>query len=127
MLQQQPGLQPEEQQRHAQAQLQFAQWLLRLGNGTERTYPDVGEGMIKIPEGMCAADQGGNALDAFINEVLFPGDQYAAGSAILVAKNDTVDQINEKAMKIFPGVVRTMQALYYCVYFAVVHCLQRAL
>ena len=77
-----------------------------MGDGAERTYPDIGEGMIKIPESMFAVTQTAEGLDAFIAEVLFPGGQYAAGSAVLVAENDAVDDINEKAMKIFPGVMR---------------------
>ena len=28
----------------------FANWLMRVGNGTEVTYPEVGEGMIRIPD-----------------------------------------------------------------------------
>ena len=66
----------------------FADWLIRVGDGTEQTYPDVGEGMIRVPAHMCAVAQ---SLDPFIAEVLFPGGLYAAGSAILVAKNDTID------------------------------------
>ena len=95
----------------------FADWLLRIGEGREQTYPEMGEGMIKIPE--CLRSKAKN-LDEFLEEI-FPGIKYVVNEglsksfnddawitwitsrAIICPINDNCQEINEKMIKKIDG------------------------
>ena len=85
-------------------EIDFAKYLLTLGNGTATVHPDIGEDMIQIPKKYAV-----KTMDELIERV-FPGiengytDKYfVAHCAILTPINDNVDKINESIMDKFPG------------------------
>ena len=89
-------------------EVDFAKYLLTLGNGTAPVHPEVGDDMIQIPKEYLVS-----SLDELIEKV-FPGiehgyaDQlFVSHRAILTPINDNVDKINEIIMKKFPGEGKT--------------------
>ena len=85
-------------------EVDFAKYLLTLGNGTAPVHPEVGDDMIQIPKEYLV-----NSLDELIEKV-FPGIEhgyadklFVSRHAILTPINDNVDKINEIIMKTFPG------------------------
>ena len=86
----------------AQQGQDFADLLIRLGNGTEQTYPVKGEDYIKLPQEMCARS---DSVTDLINEVIYPRGQHDPEAAIMVARNVEVDDINAKAIALFEGEV----------------------
>ena len=89
-------------------QVDFANYLLALGNGAVPLHPEVGEDMIQVPKQFLV-----DTIDELIEKVL-PGigDGYAdkyfvACCAILTPINDNVDKINESIMEKFPGKGKT--------------------
>ena len=85
-------------------EVDFAKYLLTLGNGTAPVHPKVGDDMIQIPKEYLV-----NSLDELIEKV-FPGIEhgyadklFVSHPAILTPINDNVDKINEIIMKKFPG------------------------
>jgi hypothetical protein len=89
-------------QQEAQAGQDFADFLLRVGDGAEQTYPEIGEDIIRLPRNMCASS---DSLPDLVSTVLFPAGVLCPGAAILVARNNEVDDINKLAMGRFPGQV----------------------
>ena len=94
--------------RVAADEVDFAAYLLQIGNGTEQIHPHVGEDMIQIPKEFLV-----HSLDELINRV-FPNieesyhDKYfVARHAILTPKIESVDKINEITMDKFPGEAKT--------------------
>jgi len=92
-------------EQEAQVRQDFADFLLRVGDGTEETHPEKGEDLIKLPHNMCAQS---DSLTDLVGTVLFPAGQLSEGAAILVARNAEVDEINKMAMDRFDGEVRTV-------------------
>ena len=83
-------------------EVDFAKYLLTLGNGTAPVHPEVGDDMIQIPKEYLV-----NSLDELIEKV-FPGIEhgyadklFVSRRAILTPINDNVDKINEIIMKKF--------------------------
>jgi ATP-dependent DNA helicase PIF1 len=85
----------------------FADYLLRVGNGTEETDE---EGNIQLPEDICVSSTGDTAdIEKLIDHV-FPAlhnnmdnQHYMTSRAILSTKNDSVDGINEHMIEHFQG------------------------
>ena len=85
-------------------EVDFAKYLLTLGNGTAPVHPEVGDDMIQILQEYLV-----NSLDELIEKV-FPGIEhgyadklFVSHRAILTPINDNVHKINEIIMKKFPG------------------------
>ena len=85
---------------------EFSEYLLRIGDGREPTYDDIGEGIIRVPDDMLEPSQ---TLEGLIGEIY--GDlahrhqdkQYMSERTILTLKNRDVDSINDTIMQSFPG------------------------
>nr|XP_051196959.1 uncharacterized protein LOC127310315 [Lolium perenne] len=83
----------------------FAEYLLRIGNGTEKTNED---GEILLPTSICVPNNH-NGLDKLIDHIYrTPGSsledpKYITSRAILATKNDCVDKINLKMIDRFQG------------------------
>lgn len=93
----------------ARAQQDFAEFLLRVGDGTEAVEADVGDDMIRLPPAMCAATQDPADLLKTIygtDPAAFQDPSFMVGRGILTPKNADVDVLNEIALKTFPGQVR---------------------
>lgn len=96
---------PDAEARAAELQA-FADYLLRVGNGTERVYPEKGDQFIRIrPEMVCPADEAGvDRVEDLIKEV-YGGLQsitnpaaraaFITERAILTPRNEDVDRINK--------------------------------
>ena len=82
----------------------FAEWLLRVGDGTEREYPAVTPHAILLPPSIVAEPSG---VDALISRIFDParlGDKaYVSERAILTPLNADVDDINARVLKLFAG------------------------
>ena len=87
--------------------LWFADYLLRVGNGTEETDE---EGNIRLPEDICVPPTGDGAdLEKLIDHV-FPAlddnmadPNYMTSRAILSTKNDNIDKVNTRMIERFQG------------------------
>ena len=92
----------------AQEQQEFANWLQRIGEGTEQIYEIEGNNCIHIPDDLCIGCKEKDELDVLIQEVY--GDlqnindwnarvNYIIERAILTPKNEDVDYINNYMAK----------------------------
>ncbi|KAL5729946.1 DNA helicase [Ranunculus cassubicifolius] len=84
----------------------FAQFLLRIGNGTE---PLSADNLITLPQDMIIPWESEDSLQHLISTV-FPdismnaeNADYMINRALLTTTNDQVDQINEMVLSHFPG------------------------
>ena len=89
-------------------QIDFANYLLTLSNGTSLVYPHIGEDIIRIASTYLVG-----SMEELIDKV-FPElengytDRYfVSHKAILTPLNANVDKLNEDIMAIFPGVSKT--------------------
>ena len=89
-------------------EVDFANYLLQLGNGTTPVHPEIGEDMVKVPNKYLV-----DSTDELIDKV-FPQlengymDKYfISHGAILTPLNDNVDKLNEVIMAKFPGECKT--------------------
>ena len=94
--------------RVANDEVDFAAYLLDIGNGTVNVHSEVGEDIIQLHKDYLV-----DTMDELINKV-FPNvensytDKYfVARCAILTPKNENVDKINEVIMTKFPGEGKT--------------------
>uniref|UniRef100_K3Z0E3 ATP-dependent DNA helicase n=1 Tax=Setaria italica TaxID=4555 RepID=K3Z0E3_SETIT len=85
----------------------FAEYLLRIGNGTEETNEN---GEICLPTNICVQHTtNGNGLDTLIDNIyqmdnaLLKDPTYITSRAILSTRNDCVDNINLKMIERFQG------------------------
>ena len=84
----------------------FEYFLRQIGDGTFPVLDEIGENVIQLPDNiMTPADK----LSDFIDEI-YPdlernsnSHQYMAERALLCAKNETVDEINNLILSNFPG------------------------
>ncbi|GJZ48942.1 uncharacterized protein Tco_0603132 [Tanacetum coccineum] len=86
---------------------EFAEWILKVGNGT-LSEPNDGEAIVDIPEEICikeAADPIQAIVDFtfpdLMNNLDTPG--YFQGKAVLAPTNEVVDTINDKLLENMPG------------------------
>ncbi|KAG5560902.1 hypothetical protein RHGRI_004059 [Rhododendron griersonianum] len=94
----------------AASDLVFSDFLLRIGNGEEKT---TGDEMVEIPSKMLIKiEENDNPENALISAV-YPSIQqnsesaeYITKRAILAPKNETVDILNEKLITFFPSEAR---------------------
>jgi hypothetical protein len=91
----------------AQNDPEFAEYLLRIGNGTEKTNEND---EILLPRSICVQEKADNkGLDGLINHIykttgdLLEDPKYITSRAILATKNDCVDRINLKMIDRFKG------------------------
>ena len=89
-------------------EVNFAAFLLTIGDGTAKVHADRGEDMIQIPHEYLV-----DSIDDLVDKV-FPNiddgyldKYYASRRAILTPKNENVDKINEKIMDRFPSIGHT--------------------
>ena len=90
------------------SQQQFVDYLLQIGEGEEPVYKDIGEDIIKLDDDLVFNDE---KLESLISEVFdnlndnyhFNEDyaDYIKDRAILILKNNDVDDINEKIINTF--------------------------
>jgi ATP-dependent DNA helicase PIF1 len=91
----------------AQQQQSWANYLQRIGEGTEQVFPEVGEEVVLIPEDMWCQ---GDTIDSLVDEVY--GDlgcftdsqsrnEHIIQRAILTPLNEDVDSINTAIMNRF--------------------------
>jgi hypothetical protein len=91
----------------AKQQQAWADYLQRIGEGTEQVFPEVGEETVSIPKDMCCQ---GDTIDSLVNEVY--GDlgrftdsqsrnEHIIQRAILTPLNKDVDNINIVIMNRF--------------------------
>ena len=93
----------------AQSDPWFADYLLRIGGGTEEVNGD-GDGDVRLPDDICVPYTGdGKDLDRLI-ECIFPelnenmaSKDYITSRAILSTQNERVDMINMKMINSFQG------------------------
>ena len=91
----------------AQSDPWFADYLLRIGGGTEEVN---GDGDVRLPDDICVPYTGdGKDLDRLI-ECIFPklnenmaSKDYITSRAILLTRNERVDMINMKMISSFQG------------------------
>ena len=87
---------------------EFSEYLLRIGDGREPTYNDIGEGIVWVPDDMLEPSQ---TLKGLISDIY--GDlahrhqdkQYMSERTILILQNRDVDSTNDMIMQLFPGEV----------------------
>jgi hypothetical protein len=88
----------------AQSDPWFADFLSRIGNGTEETDSDCN---VQLPEDICVPCTGKDIdLDRLIEHVFCDLDENITdptSRAILTTRNDSVDNINMRMIKHFPG------------------------
>jgi hypothetical protein len=91
----------------AQQQEAWADYLQRIGEGTEQVFPEVGEEAVLIPKNMCCQ---GDTIDSLVDEVYgnlgrFTDSQscneHIIQRAILTPLNEDVDSINTAIMNRF--------------------------
>ena len=94
--------------RVAADEIDFSSYLLKIGDGTTKVDPKVGQDMIQIPREYLV-----DTTDKLIHKV-FPNIEngysdryYVARRAILTPRNESVDWINETIMTKFPGKGKT--------------------
>ena len=83
--------------------LQFAQWLLQIGAGSQ---VDIHTQNITVPDNMICTD---NSIEGLIDQI-YPDirhgqkdDQYFLDRNILACTNDAVRDLNSKVLEMFPG------------------------
>ena len=90
--------------RVAADEIDFAAYLLEIGNGTVQLHSEVGEDIIQIPNEYLVS-----TVDELVKKVFpninegYTDKYYAARNAILTPKNENVDNINELIIDRFPG------------------------
>ena len=103
---------------------QFADYLLKVGEGREETFPEIGEDMIMIPEELKSKAE---TLDQFCDEI-FPNMNEIVGQglhsddptnawtewlmdrAIIVPTNNEANDINKICIEKFPGKERVYKS-----------------
>ncbi|XP_071138401.1 uncharacterized protein [Mytilus edulis] len=92
---------------HSNDQADFENFLLRIGNGKEKLYPNVGSAKIQLPKDLCICpDKNGlkNLTYKLYGDILESSDYSKfTDRAILTTTNDDVDTINTMVM--FPSTV----------------------
>ena len=96
------------QQQQDNEQQEFVNYLLRIGEGKESTYSNIGEDMIKLHNSMI---HNNDNIESLISKVFCDLDynnsnyvNYIKDQAILTTRNEDVDDINEHIINIFPGI-----------------------
>ena len=89
-------------------QIDFANYLLTLGNGTSPVYPHIGEDIIRIPS-MYLVGSTEELIDKVFPELEngYTDRYFVSHRAILTPLNANVDKLNEDIMAMFPGVGKT--------------------
>lgn len=90
----------------AQSDSWYADFLLRVGNGTEETF---GDDYVKLPDDIVVNYTSDDSVDKLI-DLVFPNlpanctsVEYMRGRAILSTRNEHVDKLNARMIGMFPG------------------------
>ena len=89
-------------------EVDFAAYLLDIGNGTVNVHSEVGEDIIQLHKDYLV-----DTMDELINKVFsnvensYTDKYFVARCTILTPKNENVDKINEVIMTKFPGEGKT--------------------
>ncbi|XP_022159149.1 ATP-dependent DNA helicase PIF1-like [Momordica charantia] len=91
----------------AQNDYQFAEYLLKIGNGTE---PSIVEDYVRLPKDIAIIDEGHEDSVLKLLNIVYPdlpqnamSAEYITNRAILSTTNEYVDEINNKMIRLFPG------------------------
>ena len=86
-------------------QRDFASWLLRVGDGTEKVYPAISPNAIRLPDAIVASVPTAQFLiDTIYGEPRrFADAHYLVERAILTPRNEDVNDINDRVRKLFTG------------------------
>src|SRR6266542_4867685 len=95
-------------------QKQFVDYLLKIGEGKENIYENIGEDIIQLPNKIIFDKN--DTIVSFISKIFYnlnenyANDQtyvdYIRDRAILTLKNEDVNSINKQIINIFSGEVR---------------------
>jgi ATP-dependent DNA helicase PIF1 len=94
----------------AHRQQDFADYLKRIGDGTETVYPTIGEDFIRIRDDMCCTGGANSTLEHLIQDVygglsvlhdFVSRSDFIVERAILTPLNADVDMLNNKIMSMF--------------------------
>ena len=83
--------------------IEFSKYILRVGEGKEKNYPEIGNDMIKLPNDICVPLT--NTAD-LIKKVYEDFDknyhdiEYLMNRGVLVTTNKLADQINEDVLSL---------------------------
>ena len=83
----------------------FAEYLLRIGNGTEPIITDLDGDYIQLPKDLCIKEDNVDELISFVfNDLLnnYKNEDYFKNRAILCTKNKTVDFLNQTILNSIP-------------------------
>ena len=92
----------------AERQRDFGEFLLRVGDGKEPTFAEVGEDYIQLPSDMLENSQQRKGLIDWVYHDLLQHHRdpsYFAKRAVLSLKNSDVDALNDIVLDMFPGEV----------------------
>ncbi|XP_021959697.1 ATP-dependent DNA helicase pif1-like [Folsomia candida] len=85
--------------------IEYSNWLMKLGNGELKNQDGLNENLIEIPESMLTSE---NIIKDIFGETLTPDNvEQFSQRAILCPTNDEVDNINEKILEILEGEAKT--------------------
>ena len=89
-------------------EIDFANYLLTLGNGTSPVYPHIGEDIIRIP-GKYLVGSAEELIDKVFPKLenRYTDRYFVSHRAILTPLNANVDKLNEDIMAMFPGEGKT--------------------
>lgn len=96
----------------ANEQFEFAQYLLRVGNGEIPIVKELNEDIIQLPTDMCFNEYNYSKLINFVyNDFInkYQEKDYLINRSILCTKNITVDKINKEILNLMPG----QKEIYY--------------
>jgi hypothetical protein len=84
---------------------EFEQFLLRVGDGTEQEYPEIGQNTIKIPSDIHISSSIQELIDNVYSSLAtgYQNSAYMSQRAILAARNEDVDELNQQVLDRFPG------------------------
>jgi len=88
-----------------EADAEFQDWLLKLGEGRLNT-KDTHQELIEIPA-QCLVDSVDELIRFVYGDELIPFDQENVKRAILSPKNQQVDQINDRILNLLDGETKT--------------------
>ena len=97
---------------NSENQKDFAEYLLRIGEGSEPIFKELGDDVIKLSEDFCIPYTSINDLISIIYNDFnhnYTNTKYLIDRAILTTTNQTVDKINEEILNLLP----TDEMIYY--------------
>lgn len=84
----------------------FIEWVQRVGDGTEKEYPEIGPNLIKLPKEICSTSTN---VQQFIEEIYpdfinrYRDGKYLEKRMIVTPTNEYVREINAQLLAQLPG------------------------